>query len=74
MVDADFENRPKDIKKLTIFNLDIKKEIVSNNDDNDNDDFVNEGLDNAEKKDGDDFEIVDDEKKKKNTWPTGICW
>ena len=67
-VDADLENRPKDGKKPAALNLDIeekKEEIVAKNVDNDDDDFVIEGLDNAEKKDGDDFEIVDDEKKDK---------
>ena len=69
-VDADLENRPKDGKKPAALNLDIeekKKEIVAKNVDNDDDDFVIEGLDNAGKKDGDgdDFEIVDDEKKEK---------
>ena len=67
-VDADLENRPKDGKKPAALNLDIeekKEEIVAKNVDNDDDDFVIEGLDNAEKKDGDDFEIVDDEKKEK---------
>ena len=66
-VDADLENRPKDGKKPAALNLDIeekKEEIVAKNVDNDDDDFVIEGLDNAEKKE-DDFEIVDDENKEK---------
>ena len=67
-VDADLENKPaKDSKKPTALNLDIeekKKEIVAKNVDNDDDDFVIEGIDNAPKKE-DDFEIVDDENKEK---------
>ena len=72
-VDADLENKAnKDVKKPAAIDLDAGEEkkkdiIVAGGDDDDDDDFKIEGEENAQpKKEGDDFEIVDEEEKEKS--------
>ena len=72
-VDADLENKTnKDVKKPAAIDLDAGEEkkkdiIVAGGDDDDDDDFKIEGEESAQpKKEGDDFEIVDEEEKEKS--------